>query len=321
MKRNLFIGIGLALLAVALVFMLKDLFFSEKSSSENPYEYNLEKIRKGDSLTTAYKEIKRFKSNLEEIHGIALDQEDRIYVSGKKGIEIYDNAGILQKTIPLDATCYCIAIAATGDIFVGVEDHVEVYSLQGALEAKWKKVSSESVLTSIALSKNDVFVADAGEKVVFRYDYKGNLIQKIGEKDPQHNLPGFFIPSPYFDVALDPSGNLWIVDPGRHTVNHFTFDGKLVSSWGKASLGVEGFCGCCNPSNIAFLPDGSFITGEKSIERLKVYSKEGQFQNLIATPESFDEGTRGLDLAVDSQERILVVDPWRNQVRFFVKKI
>ena len=85
-------------------------------------------------------------------------------------------------------------------------------------------------------------------------------------------------------------------------------------------MGVEGFCGCCNPSNIAFMPDGAFVTSEKSIERIKIYTPQGQYKHLVATPESFDEGTRGLDLAVDSQERILVLDPVKKQVRFFVKK-
>ena len=42
--------------------------------------------------------------------------------------------------------------------------------------------------------------------------------------------------------------------------------------------------------------------------------------SVVATPDSFNEGTKGLDLAVDSKDRILVLDPERNQVRVFVLK-
>ncbi len=40
---------------------------------------------------------------------------------------------------------------------------------------------------------------------------------------------------------------------------------------------------------------------------------------MLAPPGSFDEGTKGIDLAVDSMGRILVLDPVRRQVRIFEK--
>jgi sugar lactone lactonase YvrE len=321
MRRNIFIAIGLALIVLILVFLIKDFFLKEKGSSENPHEYNLEKIRKGDSLTVAFKEIKRFTPALEEIYGLTVDPSDRIFVCGKGGVEIYDNSGKRESQFTVDGTARCIAVDANGKIYLGMEDHVEIFTPDYKKHAIWKPESSESVLTSIAVAQNNVFVADAGEKIVYRYDLKGNLLNKIGAKDPQNNIPGFFIPSGYFDLAFDPSGRLWIVDPGHHTLNQFSVEGELLSSWGESSMSVEGFCGCCNPSHIAFLPDGSFLTSEKSIERIKIYDTAGVYQNLVATPESFEEGTRGLDLAIDSQERILVLDPVKKQVRFFVKKI
>jgi hypothetical protein len=42
---------------------------------------------------------------------------------------------------------------------------------------------------------------------------------------------------------------------------------------------------------------------------------------VVANSGSFTEGTRGLDLAVDSKGRIVVLDPERKQVRIFeIKK-
>jgi|WetSurMetagenome_2_1015567.scaffolds.fasta_scaffold157301_2 hypothetical protein len=320
MKQKIFIITGLLILLVIVFFISKDLFFPKGDDNANPYEYDLDKLKKSDSLEVAFKEIKQFTPGLEEIYGIAVDNSDRIYVSGNNGVEIFDNSGKLEKKFSVSGLARSIKVDDNGMIFLGMEDHMEIFDNTGKRIARWNPESQSSILTSIAVTPVDVFVADAGEKVVYHYDHKGKLINRIGEKDPQNNIPGFVIPSPYFDLGISHSGQLWVVDPGRHTLMNFSFDGKLLSKWGKASMGVDGFCGCCNPSNIAFLSDGSFLTSEKGIERIKVYQSDGSYKYLVAAPESFEEGTRGLDLAVDSQDRILVLDPIKKKVRFFVKK-
>jgi hypothetical protein len=156
--------------------------------------------------------------------------------------------------------------------------------------------------------------------VVYHYDRSGKLLNRIGEKDPQNDIPGFVVPSPYFDLGISPSGKLWVVDPGRHTFMNFSYDGKLIEKWGKASMSVDGFCGCCNPSNFTFLYNGSFVTSEKSISRVKVFTPEGIFRYLVASQDEFKEGTRGLDLAVDSIDRIFVLDPVMKKIRVFVMR-
>jgi hypothetical protein len=321
MKNKIFIIAGLILLLVIVFFISKDLFFPKGDDITNPYQYDLEKLKKSDSLEVAFKEIKQFAPGLDEIYGIAVDLSDRIYVSGNNGVEIFDNSGKIEKRIPVEGIARSVQVDNTGRIFLGLEDHIEVFDNTGNRIAKWKSEGKNSILTSIAITPADVFVADAGEKVVYHYDHTGMLINRIGEKDPQNNIPGFVIPSPYFDLGISHFGQLWVVDPGRHTFMNFNYDGKIISTWGKASMGVDGFCGCCNPSNFAFLSDGSFITSEKGIERIKVYQPDGTYKYLVATPDSFEEGTRGIDLAVDSQDRILVLDPVKKKVRFFVKKI
>ena len=109
-------------------------------------------------------------------------------------------------------------------------DHIEIWNSAGKQLARWNSCGSDAVITSIATSGNNVFVADAGQKVVYRFDKKGNLLNKIGLKDPATGVPGFIIPSPYFDLGISNDGNLWVVNPGRHSFEKYTFDGKLLSS-------------------------------------------------------------------------------------------
>lgn len=305
---------------VIVFFITKDLFSPKGDDNTNPYEYNLEKLKKSDSLNVAYQEIKQVSPGLDEIYGIAVDLSNRIYVAGSNGVEIYDNIGKLEKRIPLDGTARCITVDPSGKIFLGMEDHIEILDNSGKHIGKWKSEGKSSILTSIAVTPADVFVADAGEKIVYHYDHTGKLINRIGEKDPHKEIPDFVVPSPYFDLGIGLKGELWVVNPGRHRFEQFTNSGDLISSWGMASMAVEGFCGCCNPSHFAILSDGSFVTSEKGIERIKVYKSNGDFKCLVATPDAFKEGTRGLDIAVDSKDRIFVLDPEKHQIRVFVMK-
>jgi hypothetical protein len=80
---------------------------------------------------------------------------------------------------------------------------------------------------------------------------------------------------------------------------------------------IEGFCGCCNPSHFAFLEDGSFVTSEKGIARVKVYNRLGDLVSVVAGPDQFKEGVEGLDLAIDSKQRIYVLDPLEKAIRVF----
>jgi hypothetical protein len=53
---------------------------------------------------------------------------------------------------------------------------------------------------------------------------------------------------------------------------------------------------------------------------VKIHGPDGAFQSVVAAPDRFSEGTVNLDLAVDSKDRVLVLDPKRRKVRVFVRK-
>jgi hypothetical protein len=320
MKQRIILIASLVLLLAVIGFMVFDLFVSESNRSDNPYDYGLAELRKHDSTQVDYQEIQQFPIGLSEIFGIAADQSNRIYVTGSGGVEIYSAEGVRLSVFPFQDTAYCIAISPDGEIILGMEDHLEFMSPDGAIISRWDPESENSILTSVATDGNDIFVADAGEKIVYRFNMDGELLNRIGEKDSINGIPGFVIPSPYFDLQLGRDGELWVVNSGRHLFEAFRPDGTLISTWGKASMDVEGFCGCCNPSHFAILADGSFVTSEKGIERVKIYLPSGEFSCLVAAPNQFEEGTRGMDLTVDSNGRIIVLDQWRQQVRIFVHK-
>ena len=319
MKQKFIITGALILLAAGIFFMIKDLLFSKPGNKTNQYEYDLGKLRKNDSTSLTYSEVKQIKTGLEDIHGVSVDTDDRIYVCGKGGVEIYDQAGEPVFRIKIDGTALSIGMDGKQNIILGIQDHIEIWNKRGELIKKWNSIDKASIITSIASTDSYVFVADAGKKVVHRFDYNGKLLNRIGMKDTVNGIPGFVIPSPYFDLGIGRDGELWLVNPGRHSFEAYTYDGKLISTWGKASMDIDGFCGCCNPSNFVILRNGSFVTSEKGIERIKMYRPDGKFECMIATPGMFIEGTKGLDLAADSKGRIIVLDPGKKLIRIFSK--
>jgi hypothetical protein len=294
---------------------------NSKYDEKNPFEYNIENYQKSGEDLLHYSEIKQIPLDLQKIEGIAIGENNQIYITGDKSILILNSEGDLLSTITTSETAHAIAIDENKRIFLSINEHIEVYDQEGTKKAQWESLGEESIITSLAVSKYFVFIADAGNHIVWKFDKKGNRLSRIGAKDANKDIPGFIIPSPYFDVSIDPDGFLWVANTGNHSLENYTFDGDLRSSWGEYSMEIEGFCGCCNPSHIAILDDGRFVTSEKGIARVKVYNRLGILESVVAGSDQFIEVTVGLDLAVDSENRIYILDPMKKMVRVFERNL
>jgi sugar lactone lactonase YvrE len=155
-----------------------------------------------------------------------------------------------------------------------------------------------------------------------KFNTKGELQNEFGGKVSEDALHGFIVPSPYFDIDITEYGDLWVVNPGLHTLENYTSEGNLREHWKASGAKTEGFSGCCNPAHYCFLPDGSFVTSEKGLVRIKVYKPSGEFSGVVAGPNKFDDKIEGQapDVAVDSQGNIYALDLDRNVLRVFEKK-
>ncbi len=298
--------------------MTKD-FFKKDKNQENPYAYDLRDLKETDSSQLCYKEVLTITPELDKLFAVATDQNDRIYVGGNAKVLIYKANGNLLESIDVKKDVSAMSISQDGKMYLAMNDHIEVWDTMGILYGIWETPNDKVIFTSITVNETDVFVADAGNKIVLHYNMMGELLNEIGAKDSLKGIPGFVIPSPFFDLALGRDGELWVVNPGRHSFEAYEFDGELISSWKRTSMTIEGFSGCCNPTHMALLSDGSFVTSEKGLERVKIHLPSGDFKCLVAGPESFEEGTKGIDLAVDSKDRIIVLDPKKVEVRAYDK--
>ena len=326
--------LGLGLFAIARI----DVWGQHGSGLPKAFSYDIKDYQKTDPALIGYRETGKIALKLLDPRAVAVGPDNRIYVAGGRAIQIFNPGGSRDGEIVLDIEPRCLAVAGTAHsspdrIYVGTNTHVEVFDSDGARLAVWEQPGPKSQITSIALAEDAVFVADAGERVVLRYDLAGKLLGRIGGRDDRDNLPGFIVPSPYFDVAIAPDGLLRVVNTGVLRVETYTLDGTLQSAWrGQPSVAIRGFSGCCNPAHIAILPNGNIVTAEKGLPRVKVYTNGGEFVCVVAGPESFlptataavetrdEHKLKVIAVATDSHGRVLVLDPGRRSVRIFEPK-
>jgi len=319
MKKNLMIAAGLLLLLAAVIWIARDLFNAGDKPSVNPWELDTSALKSGDTIEASHHETLTFRPEMNEIHAIAVDSLDRIYVGGSDGVEVFGAGGNPIFRFSTGDTVICMAFDPSGKLLVSNGNGLQLHDSRGKLLRRIALPSPGALITSLAVTSEEIFLADAAGKVVYRTSPEGDLQNRIGTTDPALGIPGFIVPSAYFDLLTPGDGTVWVVNPGRHALEHYQSTGEPLARWEKNGDGPDGFFGCCNPGHIAMLADGSILTAEKGIVRVKCYTQQGGMIGLVAGPSAFDEGTRGLDLAVDSQDRILVLDPMRKQVRVFIK--
>lgn len=293
------------------------------------YRYSLDSLTKVDPSLLLYRPVQTIPTGLAHPRCITIDPNGLILVAGDKRILWFERSGRLAAAIDLQIQPHAVAILPEGRLYLAARDHVEVYDRSGQQLQVWSAVNPESVLTSIAVADGHVFVADAGNRVVYSYDLAGALIGRIGQKDPSLGIDGLVVPSPHLDLAVAGDGALVVANPGRHRLEMYTFDGHLKQAWGRFGLDIEGFSGCCNPVSIAILPNGGLVTCEKGLIRVKLFSADGRFLGVAAGPSELDKPDcktcqtvdqcqdSAFDVAVDREGLVYVLDTQDRLIRVF----
>ncbi|MGC9319052.1 MAG: hypothetical protein ACP5KN_13550 [Armatimonadota bacterium] len=265
----------------------------------------------------AWRQVRSFEVGLSKPRAIAVGPDGSIYAGGEDAIRSFSPEGEVQWELPLDGEVRALEVADDGTMFVGFMESVAVLDPSGREQLRITPQDRRTWITSLAVSDDAIFVADAGARKVRRFDRQGNPTGEIGSEDPERGIPSLATPSPHLDVAL--SGNvLLIANPGRHSVQrHSVAGGALLGRWGDYGPDVEGFSGCCNPTDLAVLPDGRVVTGEKGNPRVKIYSPDGELLSVVAPPSEFREDTTAIDLQTDASGRVVALDPPRGEIHIY----
>lgn len=278
------------------------------------------------ALFTYDEQPSRMKTKLEDAHKIAVDGDNNVYVAGKKVIKKFTPDGVVSAfSLSLSTSINSFFIAENQSIYVACGNQIYNFKNDGSKKTQWQVGNNKTVVTSIGIYNDDLFFADAGNRTILHYKNDWSKQNEIGE---------FVLPSYFFDIAVVGPIHIYATNGGNHRIERYDFNGNLSAWWGEFSMiDPKGFCGCCNPISFALLPNNEgFITCEKGITRVKAFDLDGNFKGFLAGPEQFmkkkidlehiDTGFNpvGLDVAVDSNGRVLVLDPQENEIRIFTKK-
>jgi hypothetical protein len=318
---KLVIYIFLALIVIIIGVVIIGDFRSTRPDrmSGNPFKLDVDRITSVDPGLVTYRETRNYRINARKACAIAVAGE-RIYLAADTFLQVIDFAGKQWLKIPLPEPAGCLEVNMQGDIIAGYRNSIGMFAASG--EEKWRSepLDERSVITALALKDKTIFAADAGNRAVHRFTAEGRYLDSFEGKTSIEGNHGFIVPSPYFDLEVNPDGELWVVNPGKHALENYTDDGRLRSFLENISAEIDGFSGCCNPAHIAIMEDGSFLTSEKGVVRLKIHAPSGELSTVVAPPDKFREGGEAPDVAVDGEGIVYALDYDRNTIRIFEPK-
>ena len=171
-------------------------------------------------------------------------------------------------------------------------------------------VAVQTRIASISASTKDVFFACSSSTGsgfdVWRTDLDFEQGRKVGE-----SLRGC---CGQMDVQANDNG-VYVAENTKHRVSCYTREGKSVLDFGSRERGSDAsFEGCCNPMNVAFGPGRSVYTAEAGSGRVKRFSADGTFMELVGAVELVP-GCKKVSIAVSPKgDRVYMLDITRGHI-------
>jgi len=301
-----------------------------KRKLDKRFEYDVSEFETTDPEKLLYTVGALFPTGMDRPKRLLVAPDDQVLVSGDKSIKFFEEGKVAQE-ISLSRPAHCMSIVGD-ELFVGFHNHFSIYRLDGTEKSTSERFTEEKTyFTSIAVKDEKVFLADAGRREVAISDRSGKVLHRFGKKDGTN--PGFAVPSPYFDLMIAPDGNLRITNPGKQRMESYDLEGKFLATWGEPGMRIDRFCGCCNPIYFSMNEEGDFFTSEKGLTRINVYAADGTFKGAVAGPDMLveDKGLArralvdakagaGFDVGIDSKGRVVALDPYLKNIRYFEPK-
>ncbi len=286
---------------ISLVLMLTGLFFliyrfnnKDKVVVDNRAEY---------PESIYYRESRTVQLLLEQASCMAITDRN-ILVGGDKKLLLLSTGAVLENVVELEFAPLSICHNRDFGVILAFANHVGLYSYEGDFIGELFKLDGNAKITSMISFSGYLFLVDAVGKKIIRY----NIHDKKHMEINRYNGQKFILPSPYFELAAGKDNTFFVTDPGRRKIVNLDINMNYLSSWGKSSFALDGFAGCCNPVQLAVTNKMDFITVEKGNNRIKLYSEQGEFLDLILIDENLPKGTEIRDIAIDENNSLYILE-------------
>lgn len=293
---------------IILVFIGYMVFDSVKP----PLSENSDSLIKNASPDVNWEITKKLKVNEGSLKAVAVSSSGDIYLGGDSFVSCYDQElkliWSLKAPDPITSLSFC-----NDSVYASTIDMVLVINNQGKIISEWGPFENNSIITSLSANKSFIAFADAGNKAIYILDKGGEVVRMIGRNDGQ-----FIVPSPYFDVALDSAGHIFVANTGHRRLETRNIEGTIISYFGEPGTAPDAFCGCCNPAHFIKTKTG-YITAEKGINRIKILGESGEFIEFVSSKNDFTPSVP-LDLASVDGNTIYAANPFDLKLYIFKRK-
>ena len=217
-----------------------------------------------------------------------------------------------------------VAFDSNGNIFVSDDggERVQKFSSSEAYISQFGSPGNangqfEDPFSLVVDANNDIWVADDANNRIQEFNSNGTYLGQIGcatgacvagAGNGQLHFPT--------DLAIDQSGNIYVVDYGNNRVEEFNSSGAYVSQFGSTGSGDGQFI---KPDVIAIDANGNFYVSDSGNSRIEKFSPAGVFILKIGSPGNangqFNNGPIGL--AIDGNGHLWAADANSNRVQEF----
>ena len=314
-KRSLTVVILVIVVGILAVIIVDFLGNRPDRRGENPYALEVDQYKEVDEALISHKEIRNFSLGLMISSDMSL-QGNKLYISGNSALAVLPLDGTEANMFEILPGATCLEVD-DANIFIGFGTFVAKYSHEGELLHEWPDLGERTVITNVAIKEDKIYVADAGNRRIVIFNRDGEQTGEFEGKAETAAGHGFIVPSANFDLAVNSYGELWVVNPGKHALENYSDDGRMRGYWETRSFDIDGFLGCCNPARITTMEDGSFVTSEKGLVRIKIYDQSGKLLSVVAAPELFKEEGEAPEVCVGADGVIYALDFDKDMVRVF----
>jgi hypothetical protein len=314
-KRGLIIVILVIVVGILAVIMVDFLGNRPDRRGENPYALEVDQYKEVDEALISHRETPSYSLGLLQATDMSL-HGNTLYISGDAALALIHLDGLQGNMFEILPGATSLEVD-DANVFIAFGTYVAKYSHEGELLQQWPDLGERTVITNIAVKEDKIYVADAGNRRIVIYNREGEQTGMFEGKAETAAGHGFIVPSANFDLAVNSYGELWVVNPGKHALENYSDDGRMRGYWETRSFDIDGFLGCCNPARITTMEDGSFVTSEKGLVRIKIYDQSGKLISVVAAPELFKEEGSAPEVCAGPDGVIYALDFDKDMVRVF----
>lgn len=262
--------------------------------------------------------------------GIGVDQQGNFYVLvGRQTVEKYDSSGHLmtkwgnhESIDSLISGAGGIALDQQDNVYLAVGNRVEKFDSDGHFLFTWGSTGSGDGQfegpSGIAIDvKGNVFVADLNNNRVEKFDNKGSFLTQWGS---QGSGDGQFFNAPYrrMGVAVDPQGQVYIIDNGNNRVQKFDSQGGFLLKWGSLGGGEGQFEQFISCYSVTVDKQGNVYILDSIKNLVQKFDNQGHFLVKWGKWGSSDgQFSFPTDIATDLQGNVYITDYQANRVQKF----